>query len=471
VINVRLRLLRLLRSPLLVFMQLVRAALPAALSLAVGRLLAAPATTTAILVAGLFFTDQLVWLVINPVRFRVVRRIDGQVRARVRLRAAGLRGLDQLESRAFQDRAARAVDAGMGMARDRSVGAAAVGQLELLARIVSAVAAAAVVATFSIPLAALLLGVALWLRSVVRRQWMAIVDRLDADTAGQRHEYYISDQAVIGAAKDVRLFGLSDWFAGRFRAAAIRTYAPVWRAILTTLRGQWWIAGVLVAAAAAAMAIPAAAVMRGDLDASRLATLVLAAFGTLAISRMGMEAFDIEYGVRGLEAADELPGTPAARSKARSDEAEDVRFDAVTFTYPGATTPVLDDLIVTIRAGETVAVVGENGAGKTTFVKLWPACTPRTAAGSPSVAWTRASGGPRSRPCSRTSCTTRPRCGTTSPPECRRPTARSGTRCSGPGRRICRWTPTCGAKAGTTCPAGSGSGSRWPGSCTPARKF
>jgi ATP-binding cassette, subfamily B, bacterial len=45
-------------------------------------------------------------------------------------------------------------------------------------------------------------------------------------------------------------------------------------------------------------------------------------------------------------------------------------FDQVGFSYPGSDRPVLSDVSLTLRAGSTVAIVGENGAGKTTIVKL-----------------------------------------------------------------------------------------------------
>jgi ATP-binding cassette subfamily B protein/subfamily B ATP-binding cassette protein MsbA len=48
----------------------------------------------------------------------------------------------------------------------------------------------------------------------------------------------------------------------------------------------------------------------------------------------------------------------------------DVRFEQVSFHYSDDPTPVLTDIELDIRAGETVALVGETGAGKTTFVKL-----------------------------------------------------------------------------------------------------
>jgi ATP-binding cassette subfamily B protein len=48
----------------------------------------------------------------------------------------------------------------------------------------------------------------------------------------------------------------------------------------------------------------------------------------------------------------------------------EIRFDNVTFAYPGADKAALTNLSFTVKAGETLAVVGRNGAGKTTLFKL-----------------------------------------------------------------------------------------------------
>lgn len=45
-------------------------------------------------------------------------------------------------------------------------------------------------------------------------------------------------------------------------------------------------------------------------------------------------------------------------------------FKDVTFKYPGSDALVLDNINLTINAGERLAVVGMNGAGKTTMIKL-----------------------------------------------------------------------------------------------------
>ncbi|MCD8489033.1 MAG: ABC transporter ATP-binding protein/permease [Desertifilum sp.] len=47
-----------------------------------------------------------------------------------------------------------------------------------------------------------------------------------------------------------------------------------------------------------------------------------------------------------------------------------VRFENVSFTYPGSTKPALQDISLHLKPGEKLAIVGENGSGKTTLIKL-----------------------------------------------------------------------------------------------------
>lgn len=50
----------------------------------------------------------------------------------------------------------------------------------------------------------------------------------------------------------------------------------------------------------------------------------------------------------------------------------EVSFDHVSFTYPGAAHPVLQDVSFTARPGTTTAIIGSTGAGKTTLISLLP---------------------------------------------------------------------------------------------------
>ncbi len=80
---------------------------------------------------------------------------------------------------------------------------------------------------------------------------------------------------------------------------------------------------------------------------------------------------------KGLESAysiRELLDSPEVESYAGKRAVSEVRgafvFEDVSFTYPGADRPALDQFSLTVTAGETVAVVGASGSGKTTLMSL-----------------------------------------------------------------------------------------------------
>lgn len=54
----------------------------------------------------------------------------------------------------------------------------------------------------------------------------------------------------------------------------------------------------------------------------------------------------------------------------RQDHVYEIEFHHVSFAYPGSTEPVLKDLSCKLTLKHKMAVVGLNGAGKTTFIKL-----------------------------------------------------------------------------------------------------
>jgi ATP-binding cassette subfamily B protein len=64
----------------------------------------------------------------------------------------------------------------------------------------------------------------------------------------------------------------------------------------------------------------------------------------------------------------EITDAPDAKDMAQVSGA--VRLEHVTFAYPGASRPAVDDLTVDIDPGQLVALVGPSGAGKTTLTAL-----------------------------------------------------------------------------------------------------
>jgi len=81
------------------------------------------------------------------------------------------------------------------------------------------------------------------------------------------------------------------------------------------------------------------------------------------------EIFDLEPAIA--DPSRHRRAVPSGAPKAQSQPGR-LRFDHVTFTYPGAPAPVLRDVSLELEPGETVALVGPNGAGKTTLLQLVP---------------------------------------------------------------------------------------------------
>jgi ATP-binding cassette, subfamily B, bacterial len=66
----------------------------------------------------------------------------------------------------------------------------------------------------------------------------------------------------------------------------------------------------------------------------------------------------------------EMPSTPDSLKADRHSIVGHVALEHVSFTYPGGDQPALSDICLSVAAGQTVALVGPSGAGKTTLSNL-----------------------------------------------------------------------------------------------------
>ena len=83
----------------------------------------------------------------------------------------------------------------------------------------------------------------------------------------------------------------------------------------------------------------------------------------------------IASGQRIFEVLDEpsaIADRPDAVTLDKATVTGNVRFEGVTFTYPQGTEPALRDITFTARPGQTVALVGPTGSGKSTIAQLLP---------------------------------------------------------------------------------------------------
>lgn len=78
----------------------------------------------------------------------------------------------------------------------------------------------------------------------------------------------------------------------------------------------------------------------------------------------------LSYGIGYYQDFISLPERKLPSGNAHAIKGDEIRFEHVDFRYPTGTDDVLRDINIIINKGERVAFVGENGAGKTTMIKL-----------------------------------------------------------------------------------------------------
>jgi ATP-binding cassette, subfamily B, bacterial len=213
--------------------------------------------------------------------------------------------------------------------------------------------------------------------TVAATSWRPAVERAAQERGAQadrlaRHLFALSTTASSG--KELRVLGIGHALAGRRRTSWERWYGPV--AAARTRSAVWYAAGWAVFALAYVGAI---ALVATEPHASPAAAILVLTAGARLSSYVGATVTEIGF-LRGIwmDGSQRLAwledyasaAAQAADRPAPDSITEGIRFEHVTFCYPGSDRPALEDVDLFLPAGSVVAVVGENGAGKTTLVKL-----------------------------------------------------------------------------------------------------
>jgi ATP-binding cassette subfamily B protein len=176
-------------------------------------------------------------------------------------------------------------------------------------------------------------------------------------------------------AKEVKLFGLGPRLLGRFRDIFTRLYRE--DRDLAIRRDSWGFALGLITTALlyCAYAWVAVSAARGVISVGAM-TMYLLLFrqGQAAVtSALGAVSgmYEDNLYLSTLYEYLETPVAPAGGQLHRGpDPADGVRFEHVSFQYPGSAQPALSDVSLHLPPGSSLALVGANGSGKTTLIKL-----------------------------------------------------------------------------------------------------
>jgi ATP-binding cassette, subfamily B, bacterial len=176
-------------------------------------------------------------------------------------------------------------------------------------------------------------------------------------------------------AKEVKLFDLGELFLGRYQDIFRRLYTA--DRDLTVRRDTWGFAMGLIGTAVlyGGYAWIAVETVRGIITLGQM-TMYLTLFrqGQSAVSAslaaIGGMYEDNLYLSTLYEYLEEPVTMPTGVQSTGPLPGDGIRFENVSFTYPGSERPAVAEISLHIRPGESLALVGENGSGKTTLIKL-----------------------------------------------------------------------------------------------------
>jgi ATP-binding cassette subfamily B protein len=219
-------------------------------------------------------------------------------------------------------------------------------------------------ALFAIPTVA----TSTWRPEVERAAW----ERRASAHRLARHLFTTATGAAPG--KEVRVVRIGERLMEDRRIAWNWWYGPVckarwdsalWHSLAWALFGLAYVAAIVFVAEY--LRAPAGSVLLVLAAGGRLSAYISGAVGEIGFLRgIWMDGAKrlswLEDYVASLSANAELPAPSVLK--------EGIRFENVSFTYPGTDRCVLKDVSLNLPAGAVVAIVGENGAGKTTLIKL-----------------------------------------------------------------------------------------------------
>ena len=193
----------------------------------------------------------------------------------------------------------------------------------------------------------------------------------------RRMTYMVNLVTTDSFAKEVKLFGLGQYFIERYRLIANAFYDSQRSQVLRRYMTGFALGNLSTIVTSATYLYIALQAIAGRLSLGSLTAYTQAAIQVQNSIQSVLGGFSGMYEhnlylnnlveLMAKEPSMPVRAEPVAVPQPLRGE---IRFENVSFAYPGSETLALNRVSFTVTAGETLAVVGRNGAGKTTLFKL-----------------------------------------------------------------------------------------------------
>ena len=316
---------------------------------------------------------------VAPFQAQLARALGRRVDHRLSLEAMQLAlepdSIGHLEDPTFVDALARA--RGLG-ASQLSAGTAVIGLGGIATLRLQALGAAVLVGAFRWWLAVGLVVVLQVMRVSAWRTQAKVQEVVKGKSRVLRRYDYLRRLGVSReAAMELRLFGWGTWLRDRAAGTWREAMSAVWRERSDAERAQ---RPVLVAVYALAMTgtFVVLAVAGAHHEISLQQTVVVAQATLVLVAGLfttNENDLFVAYGLAAAPALAEVRAAVGAVDKSGTVDAgglprTSIRFESISFRYPTSSVDLYRELDLEIPAGRSLAIVGRNGAGKTTIAKL-----------------------------------------------------------------------------------------------------
>ena len=203
----------------------------------------------------------------------------------------------------------------------------------------------------------------------------SIFAKLENESANLRREFEHNEKCIIDREyfKETRILGAFGYFNKKYNTSLDKLNEKAWKAEKRASMREFLSNSMTAVGYSGVLFLMFISIIEGKITIGAFGA-ILAALGTLfsmAEELFGQQITEITRGIASVRnLINFLNIEEDKRKDINIDTAPSIEIKNVSFSYPESEKLILNNVSLDIKEGETIAIVGENGSGKTTFMRV-----------------------------------------------------------------------------------------------------